>query len=506
MKIEEIRDILRFINDFFSEENQFLDIKKLSSENTKTAEFYKILTGTTIQEDKEAANLIYGTAKPNANFMSLKSQFISRTLNTITHIDLSHPKISHVTKAVFISYKNLFIISALLRMDRRRAAMPLVRKTLIITEKYELYHVAVELLEQLRNYALLMGEKTNYEKIVKSLDRNLNLLCSESKVRTLLQRLQIHSAISIHIKDELLPQALESVKEIEKELLTNDSYANRMAYFRLQYMYYQYAGSTLDSIAACENAIEYMNTKQHLTSPIRIGEFKLRILENYTIAQDYENGKQAATDCANYIPADSSPWLQYKEQYFLLLMVQSKFDEAQIIYDEVLGNIRLRSQLAAIAERWEIYKLYLDYGAELDKRRRAYPLRQKRYQKRMKEYPTYSKDKNGLNVSLLILNILLLLEGNKIDKIEDQSEALSTYGYSHLRSKFSSQSSILFKMIRIMVENDYNYEIIIKKTARLERKLAVTKPSRFEIAETVMIFPPMMMWLRMKNALKKSKR
>ena len=136
-----------------------MDIKGPDFEDSKVGEFYKILSGTNIQSDKDVANLIYGTVKRDTKYMFLKSHFISRMLNTITQIDLSYGKISENTKAAFTAYKNLFIITALLRLDRRKAAMYLVPKTLRISEKYELHHVAVELLEQLRNDALLTRRK-----------------------------------------------------------------------------------------------------------------------------------------------------------------------------------------------------------------------------------------------------------------------------------------------------------------------------------------------------------
>ena len=109
MKIEEIRDIIRFLNQFFSGKNSYLDIKSPDFEESKVGEFYTIITDSKIKEDKDAAMSIYGVAKPDTRYMFLKSHFISRMLNTITHIDLSNPRISAYTNAIFTAYKNLFV-------------------------------------------------------------------------------------------------------------------------------------------------------------------------------------------------------------------------------------------------------------------------------------------------------------------------------------------------------------------------------------------------------------
>ncbi len=507
MEIEEIRDILRYIKWYYPKEKQTLDVINLNNEDSKLAAFYDMLVDTNIETDKEAALSLYG-GLPDAKYSMLKSHFTFRALNTISFLDLQKESISDITRGAFKAYKNLFIISILLRLGSRNGAIALAKKTLRLSEKYELYHVSIQLLEHLRYHALLMSKKKNYEEYTKDLERNISLFESESKIRTLEQRLQIHSSASTFINEALAISAHMSLQEMEKELIDNDTYLNRIAYFRLQYMYYQYVGRTSESVAACENAISYMKTKLHLTPLIRIGEFKLRILENYTLSRNYTNGKKAAMDCVSFIPPDSSYWLQYKEQYFLLLMVSLKFTEARRVYDEVRAHARLRSQLSSLSERWEIYKLYLDYADDIihrempkSKPKRSYLLQQKKYQKTIKEYPTYSKDKRGLNVAILILNVLLLLENNKLDELIVQYEALSTYGYSHLRAKYSHQSSILFKMIRITVQNDFDVEKIKKKTARLEKKLALTKPSRYEMVEFIEILPPMWIWKRMKAAL-----
>ena len=386
--------------------------------------------------------------------------------------------------------------------------MPLALKTLRLTEKYELHHVAIELLEQFKISALIEGRKIEYEKYEKALKKKLALLQSESKVRTFVQRLQIHSSNSIYIKESLADTALEALQETEKELLVNDSYLNRIAFFRLQYMYYQYSGSPIRSIGACERAIAYMRTKPYLAPPIRLGEYALYILENCNLAHDYKKGKKAEEQCRKYIPSDSSYWFQYKEQYFLLLMNNLKFSEARIIYDECMANMRLESQTSSLSERWEIFNLYLEYIEDIEKRknasgrrRRSYLFRQKKYQKRLKEYPTYSKDKSGLNVSLLFINILLLLENNKNEELIEQFEALETYKFNHLKGKNSSQSAILFKLIDLMVKNEITFTKIKKKVEFYEKRLVTTKPTRHEILECVQILPPIWMWKRMRAAL-----
>jgi hypothetical protein len=176
------------------------------------------------------------------------------------------------------------------------------------------------------------------------------------------------------------------------------------------------------------------------------------------------------------------------------------FDEAKRIYIEVTHHSRFASEPAHERERWAIFSLYLDYLL-IGSRQRRYLLTQKKYRKVIKAFPSYSKDKRGMNVCILLLNILLLLEKNKQDMIVEQLEALSTYRFTHLHGKNSRESAILFQLIKLMVRYDFDYNIIFEKAKRLEEKLRLTKPSLGELKECVQILPPEWMWARMKEAM-----
>ena len=508
MKIEEIRDIVRLLRLYKSDEHRALDLKNLYSKKTKRGDFYKMLVDTKIQTDGEAAFNIYGTSQPDTRFKFLKSYFTSDSLNSINYLDLSKTDISDFTRAVYRAYKQLFQVSILLRLGSRLGAIALAKKTLLLSERYELHHVSVELLEQLRRHAQLVGNKREYEKYLKRLEWVLELLTSELKCTTLEQRISIHSSASTYIDEKLEKQAHDAMNEIEAELQKNDTYVNRMSLFRVQYMYHQFTGDLRESVSACEKAIAFMKSKAEMSTGLRIGEFEVFKLENYVLMGDYENGLKTAQYCNKYFRIGTNNWFTYKEFHFLLLMQLEKFAEANIVFQEVSSNKRYQSQIISRGEKWNIFRLYLEYIADIEHRKvpggkskRSYLLQQKRYQQRIKEHPTYSKDKRGMNVALLLINILLLLENNKKDQLISQYDALKTYKYDHLRGKNSHQSAILFKLIEIMVQNQFDFTKIAKKAAIYEKRLTETKPSRHEIFECVQILPPIWMWKRMRAAL-----
>ncbi len=508
MKTEEIRDLMRFLKRYYSDEHPALDLLNLHNDPSNYGEFFRNLVSTPSKKDEEIAKKIYKDTYPKTRYKKLKSTFTSRALNTITFLDIESSKLSGLMKAIYRSYKNLFFISTLLRLGSRGAAISLARKTLVLSERYELHHVSVELLEQLRTHAMLNGQKTDFKKYAKGLEYAMGALESESKVRTLVQEMEIHSAKSTYIDEKLATKAYAVLEIIKAELNKHDTYLNRLSLFRLQNMYSQYAGSPSESIKACNAALAYLLIKPHMTPDSRTGEFLLYKLENYMLLQDDDHATEQILECAAYISEGTNLWFNFREFHFLLLMHTENFQDADRIYFQVTNHDRFAAQSDHIRERWDISKLYLDYFRSSEKRmaaigalKRSYLLRQSRYAERVKIFPTYTKDKRGMNVAMLMLNILLLLEGNKNDLVLAQAEALKTYRFTHLKPTNSHQSAILFRLVKLMVKYEFQYDIIIKKAKSLEEQLRNTKPSIGELKEAVLIMPPMLMWQRMKAAL-----
>ncbi|MEP7233937.1 MAG: hypothetical protein ABI778_01455 [Ignavibacteriota bacterium] len=508
MELEEIRDIIRFVKTYYSKDLAPLDLKNLASDESRVASFFQILNDTKVEKDEEAAATLYGSSRLDSKYMFLKSNFTSRVLNSVASLDLVRREISDYTRAVNKAYKQLFISSTLLRLGSRRGAISLAKRTLRLAQKYELHHVAVELLEKLRTNALQAGKTGNYDKYLRKLETEMDLLNSESRVKTLEERVLIHSARSIYIDETLQEQANSSLLEMAAILKGHESFMIRMAHFRMQYMYYQLTGNPQRSIQACDEAIAYMAEMPHMVLPTSFGEFELYKLENCILTHDYNNGKETAIRCSAYFTSGTNNWFLYKGFEYILLMHTLRFEEARDVFEEVTTNSRYASQPSHLRERWDIFRFYLDYVLDLNGEssgdqtlRKSKLLLHRKYRKKVTEFPTFSGDKRGLNVSILVMNILLLLESNRKDRLFEQVEALTTYRTSHLKGKNSHQSAILLRLIQMMVRCDFDLKRMRKNASALERKLGSTMPSPTEIFECVQVLPPDWIWARMKAAL-----
>jgi len=516
MKIEEIRDIVRVIrNNEFLMDSPF-DFEKLVTEDSKVGKFYKILLEPSIIEDTEVVAKLYHEGDTFNKYKSLKSYFLSRTLNNTIFFDLARSGKSEHIQAIYKSYKYLFIVRVFLALGSRSGAINLAKKTMRLAAKHELYSVTVDLLGELMTDALRLGKEKEFLKYSKISDRHKTLLLYETKIVALQQQIAIHFTRSLFINQTLRSDIHKAMLEAKRMLDKADTNLGRISYYRLLYVYLQLKGEPIKSIEACDAAITYMQSKPHLSPPSRFAEFALYKLENYILVRDYDCGKEAILFCEMHINKGMNLWFSLKEYEFLLLMQTTRFEEADSIYKEVLAHERYHSLSLHLQERWQIFGLHIQYVMRSNSAQSDVPFpphfrksslfRNRDFQLRLVDSPTYKKDKRGYNVALLTLNILVTLEENKLDLLLLQEEALSSYRFKYLNEKHCRQSFILFKLIRLVTKNDFDLVRIEKKARAFEKELDLRKLEAGEIFECIQILPPQWVWGRIKTILANRKK
>jgi hypothetical protein len=283
-----------------------------------------------------------------------------------------------------------------------------------------------------------------------------------------------------------------------------------MNYYRMQNMYYQIEGKPEKSIEACNAAIKFMETKPHFLLKVRYGEFALYRLQCCLLSRQFEKGMEETVICGKYYNKGTNNWFKYKQYEFLLLMQTLRYEEALTLYRDVTSQERFETQNDLNKERWKIFGIYIRYVTkeerpifhrQANKESRDKQTKEKKTITKITEVSSSLKDKKGLNVAIIIMNILLLLEDNNIKGLRSQAKSLEFYRYKYLSGKFSKQSFLLLRLINVMIDNDFDLTLIKKKAKAIERKLAVTSPGAAEIFECVQILPPDEVWSKMKKIL-----
>ena len=76
--------------------------------------------------------------------------------------------------------------------------------------------------------------------------------------------------------------------------------------------------------------------------------------------------------------------------------------------------------------------------------------------KHLNTTPLFSKDKRGINVSILLLHVAFLLQRKDFNIIIDKVDSLNQYAYRYLRKDDSFRSNCMIKMVIQMTRADFN--------------------------------------------------
>ena len=115
--------------------------------------------------------------------------------------------------------------------------------------------------------------------------------------------------------------------------------------------------------------------------------------------------------------------------------------------------------------------------------------------------PVFSKDKRGINVSILLMHIAFLLQRKDYNAIIDRTDSLNQYAYRYLRKDDSFRSNCMIKMVIQMTKADFHPVRTARYTADLRKQLShVTLAGSGENIE-VEIIPFEVLWDIMIKAL-----
>lgn len=438
--------------------------------------FYRGVKDGTFQSDEDAAKALFETDPSDKKYLMLKSRVKARLLNTLFFLDNTS---SRYEQAVYKCNRNLMTAKFLLLNGARATAESMLRTTLHESDKFELTEISLNCLLSLRYGASITGNITDFDYYRKRFSEVEALFQAECKAEEYYQVITIPFSRSNSNRPELAAQAMEYVEEIENVRKEHSSFRLEMALFRLKTMAGQICGDHEYVLKACDENEAYISKKTNMTLKIRFGEIALYRIVAFLHLGRYEDGKKIASKSVQYFGEGSANWMIFHENYFLLCMHTGNYQMAADIYQQVTEHPRFEKIDDTRKEKWRIFEAFLRYmlNGNIDIEAGAIAESQFKIMKFLNEVPIYSKDKRGLNIAIIILQVLFLLDRGDFDGIISKAEALRVYCSRYLRQDENYRSNCFLKTVLLMEKKDFDYERTAKNAERYFHKL---NSSRFD--------------------------
>jgi len=390
--------------------------------------------------------------KANANYRKAKSRLYQQMLNAVLIATPERAQISGIDKAYLQALRHMMAGYIISMYSNPHHGILYFKECLKLSQKFELSVPAYLSSQQLSGYygQNLMNAK-EFKRYHKIEQQTLNDVVTENKLSSIYSEIYSvleHKMISYDNK-QLLKEKFEETKSLKGKSKTARStrfYYNILAvisYFEKDYQ---------QTITICNQAIERLK-KYPYKLDFHIFTFQLKRL--MALIQ-IESWKTAIELCTYYKITRISDQTTFIAQYYLFIiyMRTGKYDLAREVLRDEMGPLLEKMKQPIYDENFQIFNTYIQFLEQ----RGILDATQKRFriQRFLNDVPTYSKDKQGLNSSVLILQILFFLHQKNYSSIIDRVDALKQYSYRYLRKDETLRTNLFIKMLNNLVRADFN--------------------------------------------------
>ena len=446
-----------------------------SDKKSKVDEFYEGLLEGKFFDDDAAAKHFYNANKSYSGYQKLKGNLKSKLINTLFFLETKDAAQSERQKAYYSCYREWAAVKILISKGARLAGVSLSHKILKVARKYEITELILDVTRMLRlHYGARVGDFKKYEQFNKLFKLYEPIWLAENKAEELYTDLIIQYVNNKSTKEDLHEKAKQYMQELEKDLETYGSYRLHLCGSLIKISIYTSVNEYEETIKICKESIAHFKTKNYkTTTPFQIYYYQLLIC--YTQLKKYEEGKAVAKECLDLLDEEGSyNWFKYHELLLILCMHTQRYQDAYDVFVKTISHNRFQFLPDSVKEMWRIFEAYIHFLIEVEKV--ILPEKDKHFNKFrlgrfLNDTPIFSKDKRGMNITILVIHILFMIRQSKYDKAIDKIEAIEKYCARHLRKNDTFRSNCFIKMLMKIPSNGFHKAGVIRNATPLLKKL-----------------------------------
>ncbi len=478
--------------------NKIKNIELIGMGQAQHQVLYNELASGNLQSEAEAENFFFpNSANKTYYFQRLKKKLNDRLINTLFFIDTNQPNFTDYQKAYYTCYKAATATKILLGKHARSPAINLAEKTIKHAIKFEFTDIILQLSKDLRfHYGTIAGNRKKYKfynELVKTYTDLLNAELVAEEYYTQVMINFIHS-------NATKPEIIELTEDYSKELRTLgkdiNSYWYNLIYYNINALSHELANDYTKTIEACDEALRFFDQKKHIATNNAKCLFLLRIIGAQLYLKRFDVIESYIEKCKSLIPAGSVNWFLTFHYQMIYMYHSRQFPRALETYERVISSTKKKFPSKQISEHWRIHEAFIQYFHLIGKSvlKKTTGNRKFRVSKFLNEVPSFAKDKRGNNITVIILQILFLLQQKKYGAIIDKMESLQAYTHRYLREDDTFRSNCFIKMLLCLPAASFHKKAVLRKADKYWKKLQSKPIEKANQSAELEIVPYEMLW------------
>lgn len=434
----------------------------------REGQFYSYVLQNDFTDDNQAALTLYGSNANDVKYKMLKHRLKKKLYNSLFFYDFDRLKTPKYHQKEQECIHLLHHAHLLYRLHESGLIINLTSKVKKISSAYEFLNFTIDALELEMLCYSQQGDLSKYNSSKRELDKCIKLKAFEREALTLFQMLRIQLKKSVKVRKKHLPEFIQDIDRLKSIWKKSKSFECFNSYYKATIIYYELVGD-FEAIVELTIASEAL-LKSNLVNSYRFdAKFNKYILVYaHFRAKKLQRGLKYAAQYLDDFIEGSPNWFAYLENYFLIAIYDKKYELAETILHRASSNIMYNKLPGVAKERWTLYHAYYLLFSQ------SVHASSQIINPFLLSLPEYSKDKQGFNVAILILQFIYYLQKNETEALLYRIENLKKYILTHLKDTFSLRSKTFLKLLILTVTEDFDATGSRKRGAKLYQRLIET--------------------------------
>lgn len=446
--------------------------------NSKLTELYDALCAGKVKTDEEALQYLYGARPKASSFRNLKMGLKKRLLNSLLFINLYDSSLTEQERAYYQCQKDWAVVKVLLRKGARLMAINLAEKALKLALRFDLTEIAVQASQVLRfHYGTRIGDLKKMEEYGQLHKRCMEAWRYESQAEEYYSLLIANYINERSVKVEASRQAEEYYENLKGAMAEFRTYRLLLLGYLIRIIAFRSVNDYKGTVGACEEAIRAFEAKDYEVKTPVYTFLHQQILAHIQLKQ-FEEGNETARKAAGLIPAGSVNWFINLEMLMILSLHTCRYQRAYEVYREAVGHNRFQKLRDIDKEQWRINGAYIHFLLEIGRARAEGcngQLKKFRLARFLNEVPVFSRDKQGMNVAILIIQTLFLIVKKRFSEAINRIDAVNKYRTRYLvKDKALKRSNFFINMLLQIPLCNFHKAAVLRKSERYYKQLKAT--------------------------------
>lgn len=465
--------------------------------DTKLEQLYNGILSGNYMSDEDAAEQIYQSNSNGKAYKKLRTKLKKQLINTIFFIDRKSADFNEYQKAYYNTCKEWAAMKILLGREARVAAIMLAQKIIRQAKQFEFTEITLDTARILRmHYAVFEGDQGKAEQYDELVREQMAILEEEARAEMLYESLVLKYVNSKSTQTEISEEAQKAAEILRPIADRHPTHRIGLCLYLIEVIRHMSINDYQKTLEICQEAIAFFEKKEY-NAKVTLITFLYQQLACEIKLRDYAAGEETAEKCISMLSPGPTNWFRAMELYFMLSVHSGQYSKAYGLMQQAMKNNRFQFQSKTQIETWKIYEAFAralyELGAvELDaKTRKPGKFRVGKF---LNEVPVFSKDKSGMNIPIIIIQLLFMLLHGKSDEIIDREESIRRYCNRHLREEDTRRSDIFIKMLLLFPTCSFDKACIQEKAAPMLKELAALPLESASQSFEIEIIPYEALW------------